>query len=171
MIRDAASAPPSAQCGVNKSRETVSAVIIRLWLSVGTSFVRKPVYPPSVFGASVVASPGEARALFIFFLPGCRSWRFVACLLSGILQLMICTVGHIEEPQRMEIINELRPQPEKPQSELKTQTRDNEDLRPEPRLTRHLRIVEVGIRVFTKIGRQFLGRGFPKRSETVVTGG
>src|SRR3989442_14517100 len=71
----------------------------------------------------------------------------------------------------MEIINELRPQPEKPQSELKTQTRDNEDLRPEPRLTRHLRIVEVGIRVFTKIGRQFLGRGFPKRSETVVTGG
>jgi len=62
----------------------------------------------------------------------------------------------------------LRAQPEEPQSELKTQARDDQDLRPEPRLTRHLRIVEVGIRVFTGIGRQSLGSGFPERCETVV---
>jgi hypothetical protein len=37
---------------------------------VGTSFVRKPFYPPRVLGASAVASPGEARALLMLFLPG-----------------------------------------------------------------------------------------------------
>src|SRR5207245_8758611 len=80
-------------------------------------------------------------------------------------------VGHIEEPQITELVDELRPQPQKPQAELKTQTRDNQDLCPETGPAWHLRIVEVGIRVFTGISRQFLGGGSPKRCETVVARG
>src|SRR5713226_227176 len=71
----------------------------------------------------------------------------------------------------MLLINELRPQPQQPQAELKTETRDHQDLRPESGLTRHFVIVEVWIRVFTGVGRQFLGRSFPERCETVVTRG
>jgi len=71
----------------------------------------------------------------------------------------------------VQLINELRTQPQKPQAELKTQARDDQDLRPESGLTWHLGVIEVRLRVLAGIGRQLLGGCLPKGCETVVARG